>query len=56
MTNPSQGRGKRRIISDDLLTLEENKDVDASWKEIKEGKAKKYRNIDEAITELREGS
>lgn len=40
-------------LSSDLLSSAEIEDVEASWTEIEEGKAKKFRSVDDLLAELR---
>jgi hypothetical protein len=41
------------IRVDDLLIAAEIADVEESWKEIREGRAKRFRTIEELLEELR---
>jgi len=40
-------------VSPDFLTPTEIVDVDVSWREIKEGQAKRFRSVDEFLEELK---
>jgi hypothetical protein len=40
-------------VSHDFLTAREITDVDESWKEIEEDKAKRFRSVDELLKELK---